>query len=182
MADRVLSMPAPQISSSSTHPSVIPLQRNIQKEMEEVMGSLGVKDLEEIENFPTLPQLAPHEIVPQESTAIENQEPVSSLPEPQEKPAPQSLLAEKVNLTAGPFEIEASRKNQRCNIKHGDTMETAYIKMSERMCGGEVEFKRINERSFDCDAWNLHVQFSETPRGALLMTFKDLGVTIRVLE
>jgi tetratricopeptide (TPR) repeat protein len=155
---------------------------DIQKEMEKVMVPMGVKDLEEIENFPTLPQLVPHEIVPQELTATENQEPVSPLPEPQEKAAPQAVIAEKVNLTAGPFEIEASRKNQRCNIKHGDTMETVYIKMSERTCGGEVEFKRINDRSFDCDAWNLLVQFSETPRGALLMTFKELGVTIRVLE
>jgi hypothetical protein len=154
----------------------------IQKEMDKVMRSLGVKDLEEIENFPPLPQLAPHEIVPQELTGTENQEPVSPMPEPPVKTAPESLLAEKVTLTVGPFEIEASRKNRRCNIKHGDTMETAYIKMSEKTCGGEVEFKRINERSFDCDAWNLQVQFSEASRGALLMTFKNWGVTIRVLD
>jgi hypothetical protein len=155
---------------------------DIQKEMDKVMRSLGVKDLEEIENFPTLSQFAPYEIVPQELTATENQESASTLPEVDDKPTPQSLLAEQVNLTIGPFKIEASRKNRRCNITHGETMETAFIKISEKACGGEVEFKRINERSFDCGDWNLHVQFSEAPRSALLMTFKNWGVTIRVLE
>jgi len=146
------------------------------------MVSLGIKALEEIETFPSLSQLTPQEIAPKELTAVVDQEPASTLSEAQERPVSQSSLAEQVNLTVGPFKIEASRKNRRCNITHGETIETAFIKISEKTCGVEVEFKRINERSFDCGAWNLLVQFSEASRGALLMTFKNWGVTIRVLE
>jgi len=154
----------------------------IQKEMDKVMRSLGVKDMEEIEIFPPLSQLAPHEIVPHELTATVNQEPVSPLPDPQEKPVPQSPLAEQVDLAVGPFKITASRKNRRCNIMHEGTMETAYIKISEKTCGGEVTFNRVNEHSFDCGAWNLLVHFSKTSQGALQMTFKNWGVTVRISE
>src|SRR5262245_18246458 len=140
------------------------------------------KALEEKETLPSLSQLTPQEIAPKELTAVVDQEPASTLSEAQERPVSQSSLAEQVNLTVGPFKIEASRKNRRCNITHGETIETAFIKISEKTCGGEVEFKRINERSFDCGAWNLLVQFSEAFRGALLMTFKSWGVTIRFLE
>jgi tetratricopeptide (TPR) repeat protein len=154
----------------------------IQKEMDKVMRSLGIEDMEEIENFPTLSQLTPHEFILQDLTANLNQEPVSPLPESQEKPLPQSLLAEQVNLTIGPFKIEASRKNRRCNITHGETMETAYIKIGDKTCGGEVTFKRINDHSFDCSTWNLLVRFSEASQGALEVTFKNWGVTISVQE
>ncbi|MGE0884279.1 MAG: hypothetical protein AB7P14_12100 [Blastocatellales bacterium] len=152
----------------------------IRKEMDQVMGSLGIKALEEIENFPPLSQLAPHEVVPHILTGTADQEPVPTLPETQEKPLPQSPLAEQVDLAVGPFKIKASRKNRRCNITHEGTLETAYIKISENTCGGEVTFKRINEHSFDCEAWNLLVQFSKTSQGPLQMTFKNWGVTIRV--
>src|SRR5262249_4100001 len=104
----------------------------IRKEMGQVMGSLGIKALEEIEAFHPLSQLTPQDIVPKELTATADQEPASTLSEAQEKPVPQSRLAEQVNLTVGPFKIDASRKNRRCNITHGETMETAFIKISEK--------------------------------------------------
>src|SRR5262249_12172965 len=69
----------------------------IRKEMDKVMRSLSIRDLDEIENFPPLPQLTAREIVPKELAAAANLEP-SPLPEVQEKPTAQSPLAEQVKL------------------------------------------------------------------------------------
>lgn len=147
----------------------------IQNEMDKTMMSLGIKNLEEIENFPALPPLTSHEIVPQELPPTLNQVSVSV---PQADPVPQSSLAEPVQLMVGPFKIEPSRKNRRCNITHTETFETAHIKMNEKICSGEVTFNHINEHLFDCSAWNLLVQFPEGSQGDLRITFKNWGLTI----
>lgn len=154
----------------------------IKKEMDRVMQSLGIKSIEEIEEFPYLPYLILSEIVPKETAIPETQIKNHLQSKAQEKPAPQFPLAESLNLVVGAFKIDASRKNRRCNITHGETMETAFIKISEKICGGEVEFKHINEHSFDCTTWNLHVQMPQATHDALLMTFKELGVTIKIWE
>lgn len=154
----------------------------IWKEMLSVMKSLGIKDLEEIEVFPTLPRLTPQEFVLKDLIPVGNQESAITMPVDQDKSLPQSLLSEQVDMVIGPFRIEASRRHHRCNITNSETMQTAFIKTGDKKCSGEIEFNRLDEHSFDCSTWNLFVRLSEGIEGGLLLTFKNLGVTIRIWE
>ena len=83
-------------------------------------------------------------------------------------------------ITGGPFKIEASRKNNRCNITQTETLETGFIKIAERKCGGEVAFSQIGPDTWVCEAWQLTVEFSNTSEETLSIHLQELGLKLGI--
>ena len=88
---------------------------------------------------------------------------------------------EKTVITIDDFEFELSRKNYRCNIKHKESMETAFVKINERKCGGEVDFIQIDEL-WQCEAWKINVSFMDIlqGQGALVIDMEKLGIEVKL--
>ncbi|MFN0086261.1 MAG: hypothetical protein ACKVX9_12810, partial [Blastocatellia bacterium] len=150
----------------------------IRKEINREIELLGIKSPDEIEIFPLLRPLTSNNIIPKETATIappSAHELMNEVPGITDSPP---ALPEPVKFQVGPYEVVASRKKRRCNITNNETMGTAYIKMDEKTCGGEVTFKRINDYCFDCNAWDLLVRFSGSSHSDLEMIFKALGITI----
>ena len=120
----------------------------IQYDLNEEMQALKIGSVEELGLYPLLSQLEFHSpvVVPHldGATGVE----ADARPDP-------------MLLTAGPLKFEFSRKLQRCNIVHSDTMETAFIRVSERKCGGEVEFRPIAGDGWECSAWKMSIKFPQ---------------------
>lgn len=155
--------------------------RDIEQEVQKMKAAWRISD----DMLPHFPELTPPEgpLVSLGKTAqILDQPP--PLPVPAEPPLPETTApgTNDVVISAGPFRIEVSRKNQRCNITHTETMETAYVKIADRCCGGEALFTQPigKPNRWVCEPWNLGIQFLESPEGGLSVDLAEFGVALEV--
>ena len=81
-------------------------------------------------------------------------------------------------ISAGPFRLEFSRRLQRCNIVHTETMATAFIKLKEFRCGGEVEFQRTDEFRWYCEQWRVAVKLPGGGNRGLLIDLEQSGIQL----
>ena len=152
----------------------------IQEEIRQVQKSLQLKNVGGLGRFPDLAELG----LP---SGIEGAvgDPSST---PVVQPAPTELsplpspagLQDHVAMQIGSFKIELSRKNSRCNITHLESMETAYLRITEKTCGGEVAFVAIDRLRWTCAAWKLTVSFPDLPADRLVLSLQELGVQVRL--
>jgi hypothetical protein len=61
-----------------------------------------------------------------------------------------------------------------------DTLESAFIKIAERECGGEAVFQRGDGSVWRCEAWRLSVRGPEGDGEALVVKLEEDGIKIRI--
>ena len=83
-------------------------------------------------------------------------------------------------MTAGSFKFEYSRRVRRCNVVNLDTMATAFIKVGERTCGGEVDFDREGEDRWKCSTWKISVKLPAKDDDSVTIELQDAGIQLRV--
>jgi hypothetical protein len=83
-------------------------------------------------------------------------------------------------ISAGPFRLEFSRRLQRCNIVHTETMATAFIKLKELTCGGEVEFQRLDEFRWHCGLWKIAIGLPGNGDPRLHIDIEQYGIELRI--
>jgi tetratricopeptide (TPR) repeat protein len=136
-----------------------------------------------LDELPRFPELAPLEKPVggvQELGALPDRRILASDPTESTSEESGTPGSDHVVLTGGPFKIEGSRKNNRCNITHTETMETAFVKIGERKCGGEVDFNQLDEDRWICEPWKLTVQFSKNPGELLSIDSGEFGLVLTV--
>lgn len=85
-----------------------------------------------------------------------------------------------VVFTTGTLKFEYSRKLNRCNIVDVHTMAQGYIKISERKCGGEVEFSNSSDHHWVCSIWKLVIRFPADSSQALSIEMQDSGIQVHI--
>jgi hypothetical protein len=145
------------------------------------MKTLRIGSLDELGHFPSVPPLG----MPAATPSSKAPEPEATLTTSSSGPAqpgdsPQPAATEPLIVTVGPFRLEVSRKLQRCNLTHAETMATAFVKMSERQCGGEVSFKKLDDLRWQCEEWNVTVHFPSGPGQQVVIDIEDHGVLLNV--
>lgn len=153
--------------------------KKIENEMRKEMESIGLSSLEELGRFPSLRPLQIPGLTPE--PAID--QPVDTAVEATDRPTriePAAVPVEQVALVVGRFKIEVSRANGRCNITDTKTMETAYFKISERKCGGEVEFLEVEPSCWNSEAWGLTVRFPLESGQPVSIDIDELGVALSI--
>jgi tetratricopeptide (TPR) repeat protein len=131
----------------------------------------------------TYPELDPITLGTEGTGVIAKSDPIALTHEYQVPPTPSSEveeLPEKTVIAVNDFEIELSRKLQRCNIKHRISMETAFVKINERKFGGEVDFIQIDELHWRCEVWKINVFFQDISQGVLVIDMEKLGAEIKL--
>ena len=90
-------------------------------------------------------------------------------------------LRDRATMNLDMFRVDIARANGRCNITNTVTMETAFIKWSERQCGGEVEFSQDDYGCWKCGSWDLSVRFPRNRGGDFVMRWEGLGIEVAVV-
>lgn len=147
--------------------------RNIERQIEIAMKEVGAKSDKELGE--SYPNLAPLQMTSQVSHPEKELTAVSAnLPS-------KAVGPDLVTIKIDPFRIDFHRKRGRCNIVREDTLETAFIKLAEKRCEGEVVFNQVDGSIWMCPSWKLTVAFSsaEKERKAHI-SFAELGVTFEV--
>lgn len=93
-------------------------------------------------------------------------------------PAPQPRV-DALHLVCGDFNLDFSRVQGRCNLTHNPSMETAFIKTTDRRCGGEKEFLETSG-VWRCQEWGITVQFPDAVSGTLTIQFERVGAAIQL--
>jgi hypothetical protein len=153
----------------------------IEHDIKQEMAALRITVLEGIDEFPRLPAL---DMSAQQTTKPrkenDSKEPSPLIESEQKLAALGGLKSDPLILTTGSFKFEFSRKLQRCNIVHTETMATAFIKLKEFQCGGEVEFHRLDGGGWACTPWNLIVYFPNAEGERLVIDVEQSGVQLSV--
>lgn len=152
----------------------------VESELRQAKQAMQLKNLHDLPAFPELPDL------PRPSPGLARPIEVPVLPpatedQPARSPPPATggTLPDQVPMQFGAFKVVLSRKNGRCNIEHTESMETAFLKIKERKCGGgDVEFASDVDGRWTCEAWKLAVTFPESPDLPISLSLQDLGVEV----
>lgn len=145
--------------------------RDIEREISRALADLR---LASVDQLPTYPHLTPMPSPLDEAGRTDGTAGAGGSVESRQGPA-----AEVATVVVGPFKLEVSRRNRRCNITHTDTMATAYVKCAEQECGGEVPFLRHDHRVWKCEPWSLVVHFPAETGAPLIIESGVLGVLLR---
>lgn len=153
---------------------------DIERELKQKMGELRLKTLDELDAFPGLQALQLPVLVSEEGDGQTHQP--STQPTIKESTANEtiSLLPDRVEIAVGKLKIELSRKKSRCNITHVETMETAFFKISDRKCGGEVEFVEDETARWVCATWKVTVHFPKTNGDVLAIALSESGIMLQL--
>ncbi|MSR60354.1 MAG: hypothetical protein EXS05_22385 [Planctomycetaceae bacterium] len=154
----------------------------IERELDRGLLALRIKSVEELGTYPKLPALQKPDAAHVEQVFGAGAGPLVPALAPSAGLDTESPLADHLTMTIGQFKIDLSRKNNRCNITHTSTMETGYIKIAERSCGGECEFSRVNDSRWQCVPWKLAVEFPTNSRDVLLIDFEECGVALQMQQ
>lgn len=150
----------------------------IEAELRKELAGAGLASLSELSEFP---ELSPLERPggPAKQVSAGRRRP-TVVPAGQEQAIERSIdsPSDTFVIAAGPLKFELSRKNNRCNITHAETMETAFVKLGERKCGGEVDFIQLDDARWTCEPWRLTVGFSDDPGRTLAISLEELGVKV----
>lgn len=150
-----------------------------EKKLRQVMQEMQLKTLHDLPTFPELPELpkpSPELVQPGEVPGVS---PVGHGPTPAATPAPEGTLPDQVPMQFGMFKVVLSRKNGRCNIEHTESMETAFLKIKERKCGGgDVVFSSDGDGGWTCETWKITVVFPDLPDQRILLSLRDLGIQL----
>lgn len=157
--------------------------RRMEHDLKMEMTALRIATMDGIEEFPHLaaieiqgwPESGTEAGTIKEIAAVGRSDKPMSVSSFQEPIRPDAAV-----FSAGPFRFQYSRKLQRCNIEHIDTMTTAFIKVSERAVGGEVEFHQVDAVGWLCDSWKMRVQFPTEECRNLVIAMDALGVEVQV--
>lgn len=152
--------------------------RKIGSEIRDKMANIGLPSLVDLPRFPILQPLPIAGLKPLAETE-------SVLPSALSSPdtvLPEPIVPEPVHVSAviDRFKVDVSRVNGRCNITNTNTMETAYLKIAERRCGGEVEFIEVEPGCWSCEAWDLTVQFPTIPGQPVSIDDAAAGVSLSI--
>ena len=140
---------------------------NIEHDIREKLRALRVDSLAALGQFPSPPPL----LMP-----LASREPKTPTPK-----SPQPAALEPVVLTVGPLRLELSRKHHRCNLTHTETMATAFLKLNERLCGGEVNFKKLDELRWLCETWKVTIHFARSSEQPLVIDVEECGVRLSLM-
>ena len=154
---------------------------NIEHDIREELRALRISSLDELGQFPILPPLG-MPVAPPELKAPESKPPQPPSPSVLIAGAdsPQAAAPEQVIVAVGPLRVELSRTLHRCNLTHTGTMATAFVKLNERRCGGEVSFKKLDELRWLCEPWNVTIHFPSGPEQPLVIDVEEYGVLLSV--
>jgi len=131
-------------------PSTVAKAREIQREITQRLAALRIPSLSDLPEFPEVPLLGLADLLraddPPEKAADRRPPAV----EPESMPTVAGSgdveagiqMPDSVTMVLGPFKLELSRSRGRCNITHLQTMETAFVKLKEQVCGGEFNARR----------------------------------------
>ncbi len=164
--------------------------RKIEQEIRMEAARFRIR-LDGIPEFPALPELdrplpEPAEPRPAGQAGLEGAaaEPGGAIPESEVPPTVpmemEAALPDQVTLQLGDLKLELSRKIGRINITHAHSMETAYLKIRDQKCGGEVDFSSDGDGHWTCLPWGLSVTFPEAPEETVALDLGDLGVQVRL--
>lgn len=154
----------------------------IQKEIRRVQHDLGIPSIAELDKYPVLSPLVLREPVATVAT------PRATEAEPRQTSSPirsagagAPALAETATAALGPFKIDVSRKAGRINITNTASLEMAFFRQADGVCGGEGHFTRDNGGPWISDEWDV-VLTSEGPAGAfrVTLTARRLGLEVVV--
>ena len=148
-------------------------EADYRKEIDDSMRSWRIKSVSALPQFPDLPDL----LFPGDETSAPM--PTAPSPEPA-SPEPSSGLQ---TFSAGPLEILWSRDLARCNITHDQTMETAWVKVREGACGGDVDLKELKRGSWRVESWGLTLRIQDGAGGpsGLVLTVEGHRKPIELL-
>jgi hypothetical protein len=151
--------------------------RQIERDLRQAMASLGVRSLDDLGSYPQLKAMdnawldrqsmvddkarigtTAHEIVPE--VGVETTD-----------------LPRQVSIALGAYELELSRAVRRLNITNRETMETAFVKIESRECGGEVDFESTGDDLWTCTKWNLSVRLPTKERPFITVRAESLAVS-----
>ncbi len=59
-------------------------------------------------------------------------------------------------------------------------METAFTKLAEKKCGGEIDFQEVDSMRWMCAPWKIVVEFPVEARDFLVNDAQDYGVSLRL--
>jgi hypothetical protein len=153
----------------------------IEREIQQGKAALSIKNLDELDEFPKLPQLdISVEHTAKLKTGTDDKESLSLKDSEHSLEESDSFKSDPLMVTIGSFRFEFSRKLQRCNIVHTENMTTAFIKLKELQCGGEVEFKRADGGRWECASWKLVVEFPKPESESLIIDLEQSGVQFRL--
>lgn len=153
--------------------------RQIEHDLTLEMTALRIATIDGIEEYPHLsaieaPLWPEHDLQPgtlEEAAAVASS--VTTSIEESHRP-------ESASFSAGAFRFEYSRKLQRCNVVHSDTMTTVFLKVAEGSIGGEVPFQQVNGAEWFCDSWKMRVRFPTEGQPHLLISMDALGLELQV--
>lgn len=147
----------------------------ILQELRRDQASWRIGSLEELPTFPELPPLQKPGTQAASDQGLVAPGASEAVPE-----YATTQSSDHVVITGGLLKIEGSRKNNRCNITHTETMETAFVKIGERKCGGEVDFNQADEDRWVCESWKLTVRFSKNSGEFLSIHTEESGLVLTV--
>ena len=124
--------------------------RDMRRSIKGALEKEGIRSASELDKFPSLEPLEQPSVSEQRITAD---------PEPQ-VPSPQHGNTRPIDseMTIGPFRVQLSRRNGRCNITHRDTLEVSVIRFEKRSCGGELEWIEVQAGQWTCEQWGIDVK------------------------
>lgn len=152
--------------------------RDLEREVKSILADLDTKG-DKLPAYPSLPALDVATLAP----AGLGQQPAYAVSEDSGLNHTQLELEEGADseavIAVAHFKLEMSRRNGRCNITNARTMETAFVKMQEKICGGEVEFVPNESGRWTCQAWNMTIQLP-VGNSDLIIGVEDAGVKVHL--
>jgi hypothetical protein len=131
--------------------------RQLERDLRQAMASQRVSSISELGEFPMLPPLELGNLgkvpTPASGTSVTDNPgvPVGSTNQADGRP-------DKVAGQIGEFNFEVSRSAGRLNITRTETLETAYVKLRAKECGGEGGMQASGDGQFSAAEWGLTVR------------------------
>ncbi len=152
----------------------------LEKDIKTAMKTLAIEAVDTLTQFPDLPAVeAPGvRVADKERLPVANEGPLPATATNRE--AALAEVAADTCVTVGLFKIDVSRRTNRFNITHLDTMETAFAKIAERACGGEVPFEQHEDSRWYCLNWNLAVIFPTSGQKLVRLEMPGLGINVEI--
>lgn len=175
---------------------------NLIKELDNALRLSDVENISDIPEFPTLPDLEKQpakEWYLRQQIASAPETPNTSLPGDTIRDALQSAsvppstnqaisdiqqsngaansakLTDRVSTQIDDLRIELSRDIGRCNITHQSTMKMAYVSLHDQVVGGELEWKCLSAKEWECDEIDLIFSILDS---SLVITHRKLGYSL----
>ncbi|MCC6232166.1 MAG: hypothetical protein IT580_05950 [Verrucomicrobiales bacterium] len=153
--------------------------RQMERDLKQRLAGLGLKSIDDLDRFPPLAKLELGGLgkpVPKSDTSVDTIE----RPGPPLHEMGQSIVAlpQTAACRVGDYEVEVSRAAGRVNIKHGPSLETAFVKLKSGECGGEGGIRKAGDGAFVVDQWGVQVLRRDQGIRAVEIVVEKLGAKV----